>query len=182
MSESRSRSSEPDPVLGASRGDRAFESFFRDTFEDTLRWLAQRTDPDVARDAVQEAYIKAYERWWRLRVHPKRTEWVRRAALREWMRSERRDTRRSAAEQSRGDVADGSVDDIAWLETSSAVHELLDALPEQQRRAMVLSHMYQMTSAEGAEVMGISPGTFRFHLHEARRTMRVRLERLRTIR
>lgn len=160
------------PVIGTSRADRAFEHFFRSTYEPTLRWLAQRTEYDRAYDAVQEAYIKAYERWWRVRIHPNRTAWVRRVALHESRRTWRRDARREQAEETDASHAAPDVDDIGLLDTTVTLDDMLGGLPEQQRRAMLLAHVYQMTSTEGAEIMKISPGTFRYHLHEARRALR----------
>lgn len=48
----------------------------------------------------------------------------------------------------------------------------LNGLPETQRTVVVLAELEDMTSAEIATVLDLSPGTVRWHLHQARRSLR----------
>ena len=49
-------------------------------------------------------------------------------------------------------------------------------LPERQRTIVTLFDIEGFTSPEVAEILGISDGTVRWHLHQARRVLREALE------
>ena len=53
--------------------------------------------------------------------------------------------------------------------------EVLDHLPDQQRRAVDLYYRAGFSTEEAAARMGISPGAFRFHLSRARRALKPRM-------
>ena len=52
-------------------------------------------------------------------------------------------------------------------------------LPETQRTVVILTELEDMTSAEIAAILDMSAGTVRWHLHQARRTLRESLQPLR---
>jgi len=56
--------------------------------------------------------------------------------------------------------------------------EAMDGLPDQQRLVVQLSELEGLNSSEISEIMDISAGTVRWHLHQARRALRVALEPL----
>jgi RNA polymerase sigma factor (sigma-70 family) len=58
------------------------------------------------------------------------------------------------------------------------VHTALAALPERQRTIVQLAELEGMNSREIAEILEVSAGTVRWHLHEARRALRAALEPL----
>lgn len=63
-------------------------------------------------------------------------------------------------------------------EVRERVEEALRTLPERQRVVTQLFELEGYSGAEIAEMLEISPGTVRWHLHEARRALREVLEPL----
>ena len=59
---------------------------------------------------------------------------------------------------------------------SSAVHRLIDALPEELRVPLALSTVDEMTSADIAGVLGIPEGTVRTRLMRARQVLKQKLQ------
>lgn len=60
-------------------------------------------------------------------------------------------------------------------EIRQAVNAAIGELPEQQRVAIILFEVEQFTVREVARVMELSEGAVKFHLHEARKRLRVAL-------
>jgi RNA polymerase sigma-70 factor (ECF subfamily) len=61
---------------------------------------------------------------------------------------------------------------------NSAVHRLIDALPDHLRQPLALSTVEELTSPEIAVVMGIAEGTVRTRLMRARELLKQKLESL----
>jgi len=80
----------------------------------------------------------------------------------------------SAGKSAEQSMADG--DERALL------RRLIDALPEELRRPLVLSAIEEMTSREVAEAMGIPEGTVRTRVMRARAELKRRFEAMRTTR
>ncbi|MGW1347546.1 SigE family RNA polymerase sigma factor [Kribbella sp. NPDC002412] len=126
----------------------------------------------LAEDLVQEALIKTYVRWGRLRDPSSAEAYTRKAitttAIGWWRR------KGWAAEQPRGDVPDRPVegDDATarvWL-----WHELR-GLPPRQRAALVLRYYEDLTEVQTAEVLGCSVGTVKSQVSAALTKLRARL-------
>ena len=61
---------------------REFDRFFRENYDMTVRGLIlDGTRADDAHDAAQEAYVRAYARWWRVGHYREPAAWVRRVAV-----------------------------------------------------------------------------------------------------
>jgi RNA polymerase sigma-70 factor, ECF subfamily len=132
-------------------------------------------DREVAADAVQEAFVKAHLRWWRLKRYDDPIGWIRRVAinrLRDVHRSRAREQRALArlAARQRGDQP--AVDEHR-LAGEARMAELLAALPKQQRLAVTLFYVAELTVAEVADAMRVSEGTVKFHLHRGRERLRL---------
>ena len=150
--------------------DTAFEGFFRRTYADTVRSLvATGLDPESAADCAQEAYVRAYARWWRIRRYDDPAAWVRRVATNRAIdlfraRGRQRDALPAlAAEVPLASPAPAEPDSI----TSYA-----ELLPDQQRRVIELCYGQDLTAEQAAAEMGISAGAVRFHLSRARARLR----------
>jgi RNA polymerase sigma-70 factor (ECF subfamily) len=146
-------------------------------FQVAFGLLRNRQD---AEDAVQEAFLKLYrgEAWLRIENEKgflARTVW--RVAL---------DHLPKAAERM-ADVAEmqltasgGSPEQSVVDEDERAVlRRLIDGLPEELRRPLVLSSVEEMTSREVAEAMGIPEGTVRTRVMRARTELRRRFVAMR---
>ncbi|MHC5033185.1 MAG: sigma-70 family RNA polymerase sigma factor [Planctomycetota bacterium] len=66
-------------------------------------------------------------------------------------------------------------DRVADLETQDAVHAALDLLDEEQREAVVLRYLHELSYAEIAHVLGIREESARMRVHRAMRRLRGRL-------
>jgi RNA polymerase sigma-70 factor, ECF subfamily len=139
-------------------------------------------NPHDAEDAVQEALLKLYRTggWMRMeneRAFLGRTVW--RTAL-------------DRLKESRGAGELGEVDVVApgWSPEESAaiqderqlLRQMIDALPEELRRPLMLCAIEEMTSAEVAVVMGIPEGTVRTRVMRAKAELKKRFEAMKEVR
>jgi RNA polymerase sigma-70 factor (ECF subfamily) len=172
--------SDRDLVLDAMRGRTvAFEALVRRHLRAAYAVALARTgSPHDAEDVCQDSFIAALERLRSLRDPDRFGPWlheiVRNRAL-NLIRSRRvRDAEPLEAADRRG----GGMDPGRETERAILREDLLDALErlDETRREVALLHDVEgWRHAEIAERMGIPEGTVRYHLHEARKTLRERL-------
>ena len=153
---------------------RDFDDFFRASYDQTVRGLElDGTRRDDAHDAAQEAYVRAYARWWRVGHYQEPAAWVRRVAV-NIVRDQHR--QRTVRERSLPKLAAESTSVPApGGDSIEGLDEALALLPGQQRRAVDLYYGAGFSTEEAATRMGISPGAFRFHLSRARRSLKPRM-------
>jgi RNA polymerase sigma-70 factor (sigma-E family) len=127
-------------------------------------------DHQLAQDLVQEALVKAYVAWPRLRDQTKVEGYVRRTIVTtaiSWRR------RRSFHEPPIEHVPDiGVADDPEALATGGAMWAQLRALPVRQRTALFLRYHEDLSEAQTAELMGCSVGTVKRQVFVALRKLR----------
>ncbi|HUD18386.1 MAG TPA: SigE family RNA polymerase sigma factor [Acidimicrobiales bacterium] len=130
-------------------------------------------DPAEAEEVVQEAFLKTYARWWRLR-HPERAQWYLRAAVVNGCRSK---GRRRVSED-RGNRTLWATDGVVAAEAvgertgeALAVVAAVRALPDRQREAVVLRYYEDLSEADIAQALGCSVGTVKSQLSKARATL-----------
>ncbi|MDW3219575.1 MAG: sigma-70 family RNA polymerase sigma factor [Acidimicrobiales bacterium] len=154
---------------------RHFDDFFRDSYDQTVRGLElDGTRTDDAHDAAQEAYVRAYARWWRVGHYREPAAWVRRVAVNVVRDQHRqRTTRENALPKLVSEPM--TVPAVADIASVDGLDDALDLLPPQQRRAVDLYYGDGFSTEEAANRMGISPGAFRFHLSRARRSLKPRM-------
>jgi RNA polymerase sigma-70 factor (ECF subfamily) len=150
-------------------------------FQVAFGLLRNRQD---AEDAVQEAFLKLYrgEAWLRMENEKgflARTVW--RVALDHLPRAAERMADVAEMQLAANGVAgvasraNRTPEQSAMDEDERAVlRRLIDGLPEELRRPLVLSSVEEMTSREVAEVMGIPEGTVRTRVMRARTELRRR--------
>jgi RNA polymerase sigma-70 factor (sigma-E family) len=127
-------------------------------------------DVGLAQDLVQEALIRTYTAWSRLRDPANAEAYTRRAITTiaiDWSRRRRSTERPSERppDTAAADHAD-SVDDQAWL------WQCLLRLPIRQRVAIVLRYYEDLTEAQTAEVMGCAVGTVKSTVSAGMATLR----------
>ena len=150
---------------------RDFDDFFREHYPATVRALElDGTSTDEANDAAQEAYVRAYARWWRIAHYREPAAWVRRVSVNIQRDAHRRSVTREAALPR---LAPEMV--APEPELPDDLDEVLDHLPDRQRQAVDLYYRAGFSTEEAASRMGISPGAFRFHLSRARRALKPRM-------
>jgi len=158
--------------LDAAALERLFAAHERPLFNVVCRWTWNRDD---AAEIVQEAFGRLWDM--RRRVDPARARaLVYRIALnlaasrRRWQRVRRFV---GASERTTNVTAE---DDLLVRERHDALGRALEQLPEDQRRALVLSELSELTYDEIAEIEGTRPGTVGSRRHAALAKLREHLE------
>lgn len=156
----------------------------RDRFDDEFEVWYQREhtrvhtalavaggDVDIAREATDEAFVRAYERWAKVRVMESPGGWLYRVALNELRRRFRRQTveRDLLRRQHRPPIE--APPPIA----DPGVWEAVRSLPLRQRSAVALRYVLDLTEREVAAAMGISRGAASATLTSARRNLQAAL-------
>lgn len=179
---------ELDELVGSARsGDlRAFEELVRRTSADTYL-LAKRlvSDPDDARDVVQEAYLRAFRSIGRFRGDAQFTTWLYRitANCASTHLGRRRRHRHDELDEE-VDVPDTRPDhDPAAMASAALLRDRLEAaiaeLPPRLRAVVVLRDIYDLNHAQIAEELGITESAAKVRLHRARRRLRTQVFPLR---
>ena len=135
-----------------------------------------------AEDAVQEAFLKLYRNdgWRRMeneRAFLARTVW--RVAL---DRVGRSGGTEDAAEMEVVSPGESPEERAAQGDERGLLRQMIDGLPEELRRPLMLSAIEEMTSGEVAAVMGIPEGTVRTRVMRAKAELKKRFEAAREVR
>ncbi|GAA4687633.1 SigE family RNA polymerase sigma factor [Phytohabitans rumicis] len=141
-----------------------FDGFYHAHFRAmTVQLTAYTGDLAQAQDLVQEAFCRAYARWSKIIGYDDPVAWVRRVAWNlaasRWRRL--RTARAYLRHQREEHVAGPNPDRVALTAA-------LARLPENQRRAVVLHHLADMSVAEIARQEGVAEGTVKSWLHRGR--------------
>jgi RNA polymerase sigma-70 factor (ECF subfamily) len=148
-----------------------FEELFDREFTRLVRALGVAFGDAEAADAVQEAFIAADRRWWRIEGYGDPAGWLRRVAVNRLLNGQRDRRRRSAILATIRSVEVASLDESV-LDLRRAVA----ALPDRMRAAVCLHYLADLPVAEVAAALGVAPGTVKSALHEARQRLRMSLE------
>lgn len=128
---------------------------------------------DDAEDAVQDALLTAQAKWRDLRDKDKGWSWVCRIVVNRCHQQARLRQRHRHHEQyirPRNQEADAGHHDAAY--TKEVVRQALAGLSGRQRDVMVLRHLENMSYADIAAVLHISPATARVHAKAGREALR----------
>ena len=155
--------------------DDEFEQFFLAQYEAVLQVLVLTTgDRERATDATQEAFIKAYARWSKIRHYESPAAWVRRVAINASHDSFRSDRRRQKREEAV--PLDGETSAIDRYSSGTMATDLLRDLPTRQREVATLFYVDDRTVAEIAVILRLNEGTVKYHLSHARDGLRKLLD------
>jgi RNA polymerase sigma-70 factor (ECF subfamily) len=155
----------------------AFQTIVEATSSRFVRLAARMLGSQVdAEDVVQEAYVKAYRSLAagdfdeRARVET----WLYRIVANSALDAQRRKKRHPLSDDA---DFEGQWDGARAVESQLALRELadmLDALPPEQRAALVLKVVEGLSSREVADTLGISEGAVEQRLVRARASLRER--------
>jgi RNA polymerase sigma-70 factor, ECF subfamily len=142
-----------------------FDLFYEQTSRGLIRQLYLMCgDLSEAQDCVQEAYVRAWQRWPVVSGFDRPDAWVRTVALRmaigRWRRLNA--TRRAWSRRSLKTVVAGPQPD------GVAVLTALGQLQLPQREAVVLHHLCQFTVKEISDLVGVPEGTVKARLSRGR--------------
>ncbi len=138
-----------------------------------------------AEDVAQEVFIKAFRAIRQFEGRSQFFTWVYRMAVNRSLNARRDSSRRreSPLEDPRIDRAvaiDAGGNPVRAAELRQTYAQLLwalDRLPHDMRTSVVLVALQGMNHAEAAIIQDCSPGTVAWRLHEARKRLRIALER-----
>lgn len=183
--------SDAELVARLQRGDdTAFEAVVR-THGGRLLAVARRflgNDED-ARDAVQDAFIRAYKAIHTFEARAQLYTWLHRILVNTAL-MKLRERRRRPTESiedllpnytTNGHQAVASRDwsdaVLERKETAAIVREAIAMLPDQYREVLVLRDIEEKDTAEAAEILGTTSNVVKVRLHRARQALRTLLDR-----
>ena len=126
-----------------------------------------------ADDLLQTALVKLYVAWPRVRRTGSEDAYVRRILVRASIDESRRPWRRERATE---EVPDRPAPEPTDVEDRAALFDALQALPAQQRAAVVLRHWLGLSVAETAAELGINEGTVKSNTSRGLASLRLTLE------
>jgi RNA polymerase sigma-70 factor (sigma-E family) len=120
-------------------------------------------DRETAEDVVMDAFASLYRRWTAVRDPAEAHRYVRACVLngaRSQLRRRRRRRRHESASPQQDAIREGHETNQA---DRSTVTQLLAALPYRQRQVLVLRYFADLTEAQIAYELGVSPGSVKTH-------------------
>jgi RNA polymerase sigma-70 factor, ECF subfamily len=146
-----------------------FEGFFEDEHVRLYRALVLMTaDAHEAEELMQDAFLRVWERWDRVREMDNPTGYLYRAAMNLF----RNRSRRLRLELRRRPGADASPDAFEAVESRDRVARALRGLTPRQRAALVLTDLLGYESAEAGDLLRVKAATVRALVHQARESIR----------
>ncbi|MER7415346.1 SigE family RNA polymerase sigma factor [Micromonospora peucetia] len=145
-----------------------FDEFYRGSRQRLLGFVYALTgDLAEAQDAVQEAYIRAWQRWSTVSTYEEPEAWVRvvasRIAVSRW---------RSLRSRARAYLRHGASESVPGPDTATVeVVTALRRLPEEQRTAIALYYLVGLPVAEVARQTAAPVGTVKARLSRGRNAL-----------
>lgn len=148
-----------------------FDDFYRGERDRLYRAIALTLgDTDLAAEAIDEAMVRAYQRWRRLSGYDNPAGWVYRVAL-NWAISWTRRRRRAvlvAAVPDQAEPTHGPAD--------AGLAAAIEALGAQHRAVIVLRFQLDWSVEQIAAALGVPEGTVKSRLHRGLVALRRQLE------
>ena len=139
----------------------------------TVQFYAYFGDRQEAQDVVQEAFCRAYARWHTMSRLDDPVAWVRRVAwnlaISKWRRKRTLGNFLRRQRPVEPHTAGPEPERVALIAA-------LATLPDNQRRAMVLRYLADLTVSEIADREGVPEGTVKSWLHRARQALAAQLD------
>jgi RNA polymerase sigma-70 factor, ECF subfamily len=152
----------------------SFESLFRRTYPQLTAYARVITTASDAEDVVAETYAIA----WRRRASiPDGAElgWLIGVARRVVLNQRRGERRLDALRARLSARQEAAALDPSELIADDELRAALRALPPRDREALLLTTWFDLTPADAAAAVGITPSAFRMRLARARRRLRAQL-------
>lgn len=159
------------PNLNGSRGVSAmmgavdeFDKLFRDEYLRLVRALSISFSHTIAEEAVADAFAAAHRRWARVSQLDDPAGWIRRVAINRAVSATRSVLRRRSREQRACSVQPRATLSDELVDLAAAIA----ALPRRQRLIFSLRYLADVSVADIAVTLSISPGTVKSTLHDVR--------------
>jgi RNA polymerase sigma-70 factor, ECF subfamily len=153
----------------------SFEAFFREHQRAIFSYLYRMTgDEQAAYDLSQETFVRAWQRFDRIRGYEQPAAWLFRVATNLALNDRRGRASPVRATLSLDADMDPAGSDPSWrFAERDAIREALLAMPPRQRAALVLREVYGLSGEDVAATLGISSGAAKMLLSRAREQFRV---------
>jgi RNA polymerase sigma-70 factor (ECF subfamily) len=133
-------------------------------------------DGDEAADALQEAFIRAYDSLATCREPDKFKAWVFRIVTNQCHNANRRRRRHLALDRVTNPAHGGADEELGRKEIRAVIGAALEELTPEQRTAFVMKHIEGRSYAEMAELLNVGEDALKMRVHRARDQMKRRLE------
>ncbi|GAA2036957.1 SigE family RNA polymerase sigma factor [Catenulispora yoronensis] len=153
--------------MAEAEAPEGFDTFYRATAHRVVGYLyVVLGDLADAEDAAHEAYARAWQRWSKVRHYEDPEAWVRTVGFRVAVSAWRKTVNRLTAHHARppDPVPDLTPDRLA-------ISAALRKLPAEQRRALVLFHLQEMSVTEISAETGAPVGTVKARLSRGRKAL-----------
>lgn len=151
----------------------SFAAFYRREFPAMTRLAAAITANHlVAEDIAQEAMTRAHRRWERVAAYDKPGAWVRRVTINLSLSARNRATIEAKTRMRIGPPS--AIPPPA--EPHEEVWKVVSRLPGNQRAAIALHYLEDLSVMEIAAALGCSEATAKVHLHRGRQALFTMLE------
>lgn len=181
-------------VEKACNGDSTGFEFLYDTTKNNKYYLALKyvKDEEAAKDVLQEAYIRAWKNLDKLKEPEKFDSWLAQIVVNTAKNElEKRnhtplDLRMESGEEEDAEIMDQAVSvwenepelEYTKEETRQLVHELIDALSDEQRLVVIAFELEGLTTKEIAEQLGCPEATVKSRLRYGRNNIKTKAEEL----
>jgi RNA polymerase sigma-70 factor (ECF subfamily) len=159
----------------ANRGKDEFESFYREWYDPLLALLLTLTaDQELAEDVVQETMLSMKKNW-AVASRQEQPKYIFRIGIRILRRIEahmRREGESFGLLIGLGDPGTIATDTNDWVIEHIDVVRAIRALPRRQGEVLALHYLCDFRVPEIAEILGLSVGTVKSHLHDGREGFR----------
>ncbi|HEV2458831.1 MAG TPA: RNA polymerase sigma factor [Ktedonobacterales bacterium] len=159
--------------VNAGQEDGDFEGFFQAHEQAIFGYLWHITgDEQTSYDLAQETFLRAWQRFDRVRRYEQPRAWLFRVATNLASNHRRNRAMRQAAAAQVGMTRHATVDPGTTVAASDAVREALLAMPMKQRGALILRVVYGLSFAEIAQAFGTSEAAAKMILARGRERFR----------
>lgn len=153
------------------------EQIYRDRYASMCRVATSATGRvDTAREAVQEGFASALAHRDQFRGEGSLEGWVARIVLRVALDMRRRPAPLPAMLDDIGEGALMWAPELPHCDRDPTLTAAVESLPPRQRQIVFLRYFADLTHAQVAEMLGISPNTVSAALHQAQAALARRLE------
>jgi len=149
-----------------------FEAFYQRERPGLLtlaRALCRTSQPAVAEDIVQDAFVRALERWPQISRYDRPDLWMRRVTM-NLATSRHRRLRTQVMGLTRLAARTDTIP--ALSENTTSILTEIRRLPTRQAQVIALKYIDDLSTEEIADVLEMAPGTVRTHLRRALDAMR----------
>lgn len=136
-------------------------------------------DTATAEEVVQDAFVAVHARWGRLRDPDRALAYLRQTVVNRSRSALRHRTvvARHLAREPEPPVVPGADEATLDHDRRAEVLDAMRALPRRQREVLALRYYLELSEAEIADTLGISPGAVKSHASRGAATLRSMLEK-----